>query len=840
MAKGLTDDELKALTDAEMRQSYAYWGGKLSEMRRKNEYYFLGLAKGDLSPPEIEGRSSVVDTTVRKTVLGMMAPLVKTFCGTENVVEFTPTEEGDEDKATQATDYVNYILNKQNPGYSLIHTWIHDALVQKAGIMKVWWDDSAIETREEYKGQTAEELALLLDDEEVEPIQHKSYPDEEAAEQKQQAIEHLTQQIEQMKAQGMDATPHPAMPAPGQAPAPMQPGQPPVAPPSPVQLAIQALQHAQAMPVPELHDVTVKRSKKGGRVRIENVPPEEFLINKNAKTIKDASFVGHRVIRTISDLTAAGYKNVDQISSDDTSAMLNAERIERAGYDDESPYLQDWQAGADPTMRRVWLTECYIKADVDGTGIAEWRKVVRAGNAILENVECDGPPFVSICPQPLPHRFFGLCPADLAMEPQRIQTSLLRAQLDNLYLQVNGRYFAVEGQVNLDDLLTSRPGGVVRMKQAGMAGRLDQSSGDTSHAMELLEFFQADAEEATGWTRQSQGGNGLQLNQTATQSNIITNRADSRIEIISRTFAETGFTDLFRMILKLVCQHQDREKTVKLGNKWATIDPREWTNQFDLTINVGLGTGNKDQQIQHLMALIQAQGAGLGIGITSPENMYHSHAKLASALGYKNADQFFTDPSAPPDTKNPPKPPQPNPDMLKIQAGSQAKAQEMQLKAQLDAQHLQLEMQAQQHKEQLQAAQVQAQQEAEAQRKKLELEQEAQLELIKQQYEQQKDAERRADERYKTELEAATKIMVAQIAAKGSLDEAAMAAMQSADSEVSESFSSEGDKLTPLMQMHGETLQALQGVMQHLARPKQIVVRPYRGKRCDRGLADCG
>ncbi|HEY8026265.1 MAG TPA: hypothetical protein VIF60_16995, partial [Burkholderiaceae bacterium] len=774
---GLTDDQLKAITDAEMRQSVGYWGGKLEEMRRKNEYYFLGLAKGDLAPPEIEGRSTVVDTTVRNTVLGMMAPLVKTFCGSENVVEFQPTAEGDVAKAQQATDYLNYLLHKKNAGYSIIATWIQDALVQKNGIVKVWWDNSIVETREQYNGQTAVDLAILLDDEEIEPIEKKEYPDPEAARQKEQMLQQMAGQLQQLEQAAIQQPGQPPMPdTPG---TPQGQGQP--AQPSPAeqqfQQALQHYQQFQAQPPVMLYDITVKRRKSGGRLRIENVPPEEFLISRKAKNIVDAPFCGHRVSRTISDLKAMGYRNVDAISSDDSNAALNAESIERIGFDDADPYTHGEESSLDPSQRRVWLTECYLKADVDGDGIAEWRKVVRAGDQILDNEECDGPPFVALCPIPLPHRFFGLCPADLALEPQRIQTSLLRAQLDNVYLQVNGRYFAVENQVNLDDLLTSRPGGVVRVKSPGAVGRLDQGVADTGGAMALLQWFENFTEEATGWTRQSQGGNGLQLNQTATQSNIVTNRADSRVEIISRQFAETGFTDLFKLMLKLVCQNQSQADVMKLGDRWVNVDPREWTNQFDLTINVGLGTGNKDQLVQHLMMLSQFQGHCLQLGVAVPENVYQLAAKLTNALGFKNAKLFFTDPSAPPDPNAPPPAPKPDPEIAKMQAQMQATQQQLQQKAQLDQQteqmrqqfesaKLQLQMKSDEQKAQFDMMIAQKQQELQAARSQQQNELEARRELLKQQQEKELKAMQLEFDKWKTQYLGSVSIAVAEIGAK--------------------------------------------------------------------------
>ena len=131
MGKGLSDDELKALIDSELRQSVGYFGGKLAEQRRKAEYYYLGLAKGDLSPPEIEGRSTVVSTDVRNTVESLVPVLVAKFTSGDNVVEFEPTKDGDEEKAQSATDYINYLFFKKNRGFTVTETAFRDALLQK-------------------------------------------------------------------------------------------------------------------------------------------------------------------------------------------------------------------------------------------------------------------------------------------------------------------------------------------------------------------------------------------------------------------------------------------------------------------------------------------------------------------------------------------------------------------------------------------------------------------------------------------------------------------------------------------------------------------------------------
>lgn len=614
-AKRITDDDLIGITDKLISDAAGHVGGDISERRSRNMSFYLAQATGELAPPSIDGRSAVVSTDVSDTVEWMLPSVVKTFTAGDDVVEFAPRRQQDEAAARQATDYCNYILHKQNPGFQLVYTWIKDALLQVTGVMKVWWDDSTEDVREQYRGLTDAQAQMLLQDADVEPIEHATVPDPNA-----EAV------AQSMAAMGLPFD---------------------------------------SAAAPMLHDITVKRRKPAGRVCIENVPPEEFLISPRAKTIGTAPFVGHRVEKTISDLRAAGYENVDDIGSDDDS--------ERGAYADIDGY-HDKPEHADESQRRVWITECYLQLDYNGDGISEWRQVVRCGGVVLRNEECDGPPFVALTPIPVPHRFFGLCPADQAIEPQRLKTSLLRAALDGLYLSINGRTFAVDGQVNLDDLLTSRPGGVVRVKAPGMVGPLMEGKADLGAASAMLEYAEVMKENRTGFTRYSQGTSADALNQTATGVNLITNRADSRIELIARVFAETGFQDLFRRILQLVSQYQDKAEVARVNGKWVDFDPRTWATQFDFTVNVGLGTGNKDQMIQHLTVLGQAQKEAAGLGLAGPEQVFNLMKKFSEALGFKQPELFFTDPSG-----KPPQPPRPDPKMIEVQGKQNEAIARMQL-----------------------------------------------------------------------------------------------------------------------------------------------------------------
>ena len=244
--------------------------------------------------------------------------------------------------------------------------------------------------------------------------------------------------------------------------------------------------------------------------------------------------------------------------------------------------------------------------------------------------------------------------------------------------------------VNMDDLLTNRPGGVVRMKQPGMAGPLSNNSGDPAAAMQMLQYADEQKQDATGLTKYTQGSDAQTLNKTAAGLDNITTRADARVEMIARIFAETGVKDLFWLMLKLSAQYQDKPAVVKLTGKWVNVDPREWYNRFDMTINIG--PANKEKAVAHLTQIQQLQMQALQAGYAKPKNLYNSAVKLVSLLGFKDATQFFTDP----DTLPPPPPPPPDPAVVAIQEDSKAKIavaqannatdeHKMQLQAKLDA-----------------------------------------------------------------------------------------------------------------------------------------------------------
>ncbi|MGH6932281.1 MAG: portal protein [Dongiaceae bacterium] len=613
----MTESELKSINAAEIADSLGYLGGELSEQRRKALRYYLGEPFGN----EQEGRSKVVSTDVADTIEWILPSLLKVFTAGDEVVRFEPTGPEDEEVAKQATEYVNWIFMRDNPGFLTLYTLFKDALLQKNGIAKVWWEEGETAARETYRRQSFEELQLLLADPDVEPIEHGEYQET-----------------------GIVTGPD-GLPAEG---------------------------------VVTLHDVTVKRKRRSGAVRIGALPPEEFLISRRARGIEDAAFVGHRLRKTASELIELGYDLdlVDRLPGAEEEDPTG-ERRERLLQDESGGATAD---GLNRAMREVWLTECYIKCDWDGDGIAERRKVTVGGGGqeILDNEPWDGPlPFISLTPIIMPHRFFGLSVAELVMDLQLIKSTILRQILDNLYLSNNGRH-VISDQVNLDDLLTARPGGIVRLKNGAMPGQGHILPIDTplvaAQAFPMLEYIDGVRENRTGVTRYNQGLAADTLNKTATGLNQIMGAAQQRIELIARVFAETGVKDLFRKILELVNRHQNAPRIIRLRNRWVPMDPRSWNSQMDVSITVGLGTGNKDQMLMHLKNLLDIQVEAIRFqgGVAGPlvtlENVYNTLARLVENAGLKSADPYFSDPAQRPPAPPPPQPPDPTMLALREQA----------------------------------------------------------------------------------------------------------------------------------------------------------------------------
>ena len=630
-----SEQEILSILAKEIHHSSGYIGGEIVARRKKSLEYYLGNPLGN----EQEGRSQVVSNDVMDTVESLMPSLMKIFTSGDNVFSCEGVGPEDEEMARQASDYLNHVFLKDNNGFTALYTAFKDALIQKNGILKVYWDDSQKVEREEYTRLTDDEFNDLVSDVQVKVSNHTDY--------KEPITDDLGKEIDKIT----------------------------------------------------LHDVVIHRTKLYGQVKIEPVPPEEFLIERRCKSIDTANFVAHRVNKTKTELVEMGYDPdlVYSLPTGDGETYSEDKYVRHQNID-----FGKGESSGDKSTDMVLIHECYIRMDADGDGRAELLKVCVAGDGkkLLDVMEVDTIPFISMTPVIMPHRFHGRSIAELVEDIQLIKSTVMRQMLDNMYLTNNNRVAIQDGQVAMDDLLTNRPGGIVRTKQPPQNVMMPiQAQPITEQASGMLGYLDSVKESRTGVSKTSQGLSADALNnKTATGMNQVLTQSQMRMELIARIFAETGVKDLALKMFELVCKYQQKEKIVRIRGKYIPMRPYEWKDRVNVTIHVGLGTGSKEQQLILLNAILerQMQAINLQQNVYGPmvnlRNIYNSLKKLVENAGLNSIEPFFMDPDVGA-AQMPQLPPKPPTEFEKVTlAQVQGENQRAQLKAQVEEKRIEAGM----------------------------------------------------------------------------------------------------------------------------------------------------
>ncbi len=652
----------------------------------------LRFYNGEKFGNEIEGRSQVVSRDVLDTIESALPQLLKMFVSSDDVVRFEPRGPEDEDAAEQETEAVNYFVMNKNDGYEIFYTWFKDALISKNGYVKVWFEEYEETETESYKGLTDDQLALMLQDQRISVVEHTSYPDD-------LGIQMLAKAAQVAQANG---------------------------------------QKVEMLPSPMLHDVKVEITNNVGCVEIANVAPEDILVGYDTKTVslQEATFVQHRVLMTPDEIEENGWEVPDGASAE-VSEHNWSDSIARDLYSEDGELVVD----------KHLVKDTYFRLD------GELMRYVVIGNEIVHKEDAEVVPFACITPHIMPHRHIGMSYADLTKDIQLIKSTLIRGQFDSMFLALHPR-FAVSDRVNLSDMLVSRPGGVVRTQgEPGMAIMPLQSPQLPPTSFSLVEYLDRTKATRTGISEQQAGVDANALNTTAMQANILNNNAMERISLVARTFANTGVKELFMLVHRMLRKYYFRPETIKMRNEWVTVDPREWKERKNMTVQVGLGTGNKDQQLAHLMTILQAQKEAIQIGIATPKNIYNALSLLTINAGFKTPEEFWTDPS-----KNP-VPHQEYPAITLEKMKLQADAQKFQAEAQL-------KQQEQDKKAELEIQKFQAQAEIDRRQSEQQMQQELARSANDIEIERQKMMLEAELEKFKAELKAQTDIQIAQIQAQ--------------------------------------------------------------------------
>lgn len=603
---------LQTLIQREIERASNFIDEEVGPYRAESLRYYRGDPLGN----EEDGRSQVVWRVVRDAVRQILPSLVRVFFGSEKAVEYAPVGPEDVEQAEQATDYANYVVLQDNPGVKVFLDAFNDSLYQKVGIVKLWRDYSVEVTYHDFTELDDAGIGLVLQEPGVELVEVSSrFADPNTA--------------GQIMAMGF------------------QP--------------------------PQVHDVKVKRTRKAPRIRVAAVPPEEFLIDPTARSLDDATYVGHKMEKTVGELVALGYdRDVVESHAHGYSDFTSKNEAARERLQMQTLMPADT---LNPDAKRVLYCESWLRVDLDGPmgpdgfpegdGIAELRKFCTIGES-YEIVNGDGLgepvseiPFADFCPFPQPHLFFGEDVADQTKDIQKIQSNVVRNMLDSLARTIHPDTYAVEGMANMNDLLNTENGRVVRMSAPGMVQVIGHEFVG-AQAMPVIEMLKAEADRRVGVHNMALEADALQST-TKSAVNAQVDAASQQLELIARIYAECGMKRFYQLLLKLIVSHPDKGRMVRLRNRWIQTDPSVWNANMDVIVNVGLGRGNDEQRLMALQSGMQGQLTmiqtyGPQNPWVTPQQVAASMAKMYEIAGWKDTSQFVN-PSAP---VPPPPPPQPS------------------------------------------------------------------------------------------------------------------------------------------------------------------------------------
>ena len=723
----MDDDSLLSHLRAREEDSAAFTWGALGAARERGMREYFRMPYGT----EEEGWSSIVTSDVQDTVEWILPALLKIFTSTDKAVSFEPTKQEDVRGAEQATDTCNYVFYKQNNGFLTLYTAFKDALLVKNCAVMWRKETKRVKTVVPVTGATADMLVLVL---------------QEAGE----------------GAEIESATPQPAQPVMGP--------QGPMADP----MTGQPL-----MGEPTIN-ARISKFEDKTTIKVEAFPPEDLLVQRDwsSPLLQDCPYVARLMRVTLSDLKEMGYKVEAEDLRDASEAVQNTPDAQlRARRNGDVGRVQPFD-DEDDSLAEGYLRIEYVLVDWDGDGIAERRCIHRLADKILSNEECSHVPIATASPILVAHRWDGMSVAETVSDLQQLKTELTRQMLNSAYLSNSPRTNVLTDAnwsplANIEDLLDSRPGGIRRMRQPG-AIEESVTPWVGGQMFPMLEYIDSMREQRTGVSRASQGidANVLRQDRTAVEVMQTANAAAARIELIARIFAETLVKPIFSGVLKLLTDGEMEKVAFRLRNEFVEYDPNEWRDSYDTTINVGLGTGDRQQQAGFLQAIFQSQmglaQSPFGPLLIEPQAIYNTQAKLVENAGFKNVGDFFKDP------KGQPLPPSPPPPEIQLkQMDLQAEAQRFQAESQQEFAKQQMESQVklreQQSSYQLQASNDQR----DAERERMQAAYTAQVDQFKAQVEEARHQREMDFQRWKAELEAAVKVQVANIASKAKLQDAA-------------------------------------------------------------------
>ncbi len=575
----MSPEDVQSVVKELAQQAVQYIEEELGPLREEATKFYLGKPLGN----EEKGRSQVLSTDVRDTVLGVMPSLMRVFHGPERTVELMPRTAEAVPAAEQGTDYLFYIYNEDNPGFLETYQWLLDGFVRKTGVMKWWWEDE--ERLETYAltGLTAEQHAMIANDPAVVSFHATSPP--AAGPDGQPTVDlEVVRRVADGRARFKCLPPE------------------------------EAIWSRNARTADEAALFGHRRTMTVGEAYALGIADWDELL-EHAGANSELELNPEKLEREAASTTLDGDGETADPSSRSITISELWVRIDRDG-------------DGIPERRKFWaLGPDFHLTDTEG-----------------EPVNCL--PFAVFCPYPEPHTLVGQSMADMTMDIQRIKTALLRNNLDSLGLALHPRTWIVEGAVNAKDALNTEIGALMRVKGPGMVGEFAHSYVG-KESFPLLSYMDEVKEQRTGQTKASNGldADALQSSTKAAVAATLS-AAQARTELLARLFAETAFRHLFKGLYQLVKEHQNIPRMVRLRGKFAEVDPRPWDAHMDVRVVVALGAGLTEDKVNLLSMIAAKQEAILQmLGPANPlvrlDQYRYTLARIVELGGFRDVDNYF-------------------------------------------------------------------------------------------------------------------------------------------------------------------------------------------------------
>ena len=587
----MDDDQIVAFCRNEISRGIggtSYGDDASEDIALSFDYYFGRKPGVSKAYARDQNASRFVSLDIQDAVESTVAEIMPTF-QTDELAFYPPEDDKDEVAAKLESDIVNYMLFHECNGYMLLKTCLKDTLLNRNGTAKAWWDRATKVSYETYENVTP--MAMM------ELMQPRS---------ESETIEIVEQESETTTVEMQDE-----------------------------------LGNSVQMES-EIFTIKIKRLTVIEKPVVESVAPEQVIVSgdHDKPSLYDARFTAHENIVTQSYLIERGVS--EEVARKLEDYNTNTEEQSRSRTAAEFDYYSEHDS-----VRHIRVFECYAFLDADGDGIAELRKILISGHNLLANDPVDTVALIGGVTTEVAHKYKGLSLFDKLKDIQDAKAPVMRSIINATQLSSNPRVGVLTGEVNMDDLLTSRTGGNVRMSRTDAIVPLPSAEVPMS-SFSFLDLMNG--------IRRERGGAAIDTATTAqgmeNSSEGTVGRVMSAMELLNaelaKTFGETLIRGIFVQLHQVIRENYKGEISAKLRGQWVTSTPSEWKERTGVVVSVGVSNAERARQKGAMREVIELQGVlqQNGSVMFDEAKAYQAIVKSVSLSGIQNPETYFIDPAS--------------------------------------------------------------------------------------------------------------------------------------------------------------------------------------------------